>query len=150
MKQTSAGSTNDAHILTCVGNTDFRTTDLPTRGSTTGISCYLLHYGMPERRDSPQGCSLSYLDLNESFGNEEDPTGSDHQEYCQEEEGREQPEPVKLALREMAAAHEDDILASVLRRELHSGQPDTESLRFTYCGRRVSIRLKRQQGWFNG
>ena len=50
-----------------------------------------------------------------STGDQEDPSGPYHHEHCQEKERGEESEAVEFTLCEIAAANEDDILASALR-----------------------------------
>ncbi len=52
-----------------------------------------------------------------SSSDQEDPRRSDHEEHGGEEERHQQPEPVELALREVTAADEDDVLAAALWRD---------------------------------
>src|SRR5215207_406188 len=52
-----------------------------------------------------------------SLCDQQDPRSSNHKEHGQEEEGHEESEPVEFGLREIIAAHKDDILATTLRRD---------------------------------
>ena len=57
------------------------------------------------------------------LGDQQDPGSSDYQKHRKEEECHEQAKPIEFRLCEVAAAHEDDVLAAALGRVNGCGNP---------------------------
>ena len=78
---------------------------------------------------------VSLLAGKQSTRYQEDPPSPNHHEDTQKEERRKQAETIELALREVAAANENDILASPLgrdHRKVTAGEEQRE--RHQRCG----------------
>src|SRR5262249_21500898 len=92
--------------------------ELRRRRQPAGRSLHSFRRGS-RQRPGPRAAKLLAISgrPSPSLCDQQDPGGSNDQEYGEEEERHEQPEPVKFGLSEIIASHKDDILAAALRRD---------------------------------